>query len=278
MQKDFSKVLLITDLDGTILSHDKIVSKIDMAAIEKFRSLGGKFTIATGRALHAAKPYIDAIKPDFAALIYNGAAAWDYYNNKAVFCTTLPKSAIDYAKEIAKRFDFAGCEVLCLDNVYVPMMNDVEQYHIDICKTKPIFCDFDDINHDWIKVLFALDNKYQQDIADFCDSKCYKDVYFVKSEKRFFEMLPIGVSKGSGLSKLIEVYKLQGYTIFAAGDYDNDIEMLKSADYGFAVANAQQSVKDAADYVLKSSNEDNPITEILEFIYNKWDGGKNHER
>ncbi len=277
MPKDLSKVLIITDLDGTFLPDDKNVSLSDMSEIEKFRSLGGKFTIATGRALHAAKPYLDIIKPDLAALMYNGAVALDCADNKAVFCTALPSNAVNYAKEIAKHFDFAGCEVLCLDNVYVPMLNDVEQYHIDICKTKPIFCNFDEIPDNWIKVLFALDNKYQQDIADFCASKEYSDVYFVKSEKRFFEMLPIGVSKGSGLLKLIEAYKLQDYTVFAAGDYDNDIEMLKSADYGFAVANAQQAVKDAADYVLKSSNEENPMTEILEFIYNKWDGGKHHE-
>lgn len=277
MQKDYSKVLLITDLDGTFLPHDKHVSEGDMKMIKKFRALGGKFTIATGRALHAVKPYLDIIKPDLAALMYNGAVAWDCNLNQAVFVTTLLHNALSYTKEIAENFPFAGCEVLCLDKVYVPMLNDVEQYHIDICKTDPIFCSFDEIKDDWIKVLFAVENQFQQDIADFCESKAYDDVCFVKSEKRFYEMLPKNVSKGSGLKRLIDVYKLQGYTIFAAGDYDNDIEMLKSADYGFAVANAQEAVKSAADYVLKSSNEDNPMTEILEFIYKEWDGGNHHE-
>lgn len=278
MQKDLSKVLLITDMDGTFLPKNKELSEKDMKQIEAFRQRGGKFTVATGRALQASSRYFDAVKPDFAALLYNGAVAWDCNKNSAVFADFLPRFASSYAAEILQNFPEAGCEVLCLDNVYVPKLNDVEREHIGICRTNPVFCGFDEIPTNRIKVLFGIKHEMQQEMADFCNEKGYGGVDFVKSERCYFEMLPHNVSKGSGLKKLIEFYKLSGFTIFAAGDYDNDIEMLRCADFGFAVANAQDSVKNAADIVLKSSCEDCPMTEILNFIYNEWDGGKNNER
>ncbi len=278
MLKDLSKVLIITDMDGTFLPKNKQISAKDMQQIEKFRQMGGKFTIATGRALHAAQRYFDAVRPDFAALLYNGAVAWDCDSNSAVFSRFLPDFARNYAVEILNSFPDSGCEALCLDNVYVPKLNDIEREHIQICATNPIFADFDKIPDDIIKVLFAIENKQQQQMADYCKTKGYDGVDFVKSERCYFEMLPENVCKGSGLKMLIDHYNLNDYTIFAAGDYDNDIEMLQSADFGFAVANAQDSVKKAADIVLKSSCEDCPVTEILNFIYNEWDGGKINER
>ncbi len=277
MQKELSKVLLITDMDGTFLPKNKEISDFDMKQIDMFRKNGGKFTIATGRALQATSRYFSKVKPDFAALLYNGALAWDCISNKAVFANYLPPIASDYALEILNNFPNCGCEVLCLDNIYVPQFNEIEREHIGICQTNPVFCDFDKIPQNRIKILFGIEHDMQQQLADFCKEKGYCGVDFVKSERCYFEMLPKNVSKGSGLKKLIDTFQLDGFTIFACGDYDNDIEMLKAADFGFAVANAQPSVKASADIVLKSSCEDCPMTEILNFIYNEWDGGKNDE-
>lgn len=277
MQRKLSKVLLITDMDGTFLPKNKELSAFDMKQIEAFRQKGGKFTVATGRALQATSRYLPDIKPDFAALLYNGALAWDFKQNKAVFADYLLPSATDYALQILKKFPDCGCEVLCLDNVYVPQINDVEREHIGICQTNPIFCGFEKIPAEKIKILFAIKHAMQQQLADFCTEKGFCGVDFVKSERCYFEMLPNNVSKGSGLKKLIEFYKLHDFTVFACGDYDNDIEMLKAADFGFAVANAQPNVKANCDIVLQSSCDDCPMTEILNFIYNEWDGGKNNE-
>ena len=46
---DFSKVILMTDLDGTLLTDDKRILPLDLEAIERFRAGGGLFTMATGR-------------------------------------------------------------------------------------------------------------------------------------------------------------------------------------------------------------------------------------
>ena len=60
--EDMSKVLLITDLDGTFLPSNKVLSEVDLDAVRKFRNMGGKFTIATGRTLQSVQCYFDQLQ------------------------------------------------------------------------------------------------------------------------------------------------------------------------------------------------------------------------
>ena len=59
---DLSNVLLITDLDGTLLPDNKILSQKDKEAIKRFRADGGKFTVATGRTIQSAMKYLRSLK------------------------------------------------------------------------------------------------------------------------------------------------------------------------------------------------------------------------
>lgn len=61
---DFSKVILMTDLDGTLLTDDKRILPLDLEAIERFRAGGGLFTMATGRGYSMAKHIADKLRLD----------------------------------------------------------------------------------------------------------------------------------------------------------------------------------------------------------------------
>ena len=75
---DFSKVILMTDLDGTLLTDDKRILPQDLEAIERFRAGGGLFTMATGRGYSMAKHIADKLRLDCPAVVYNGAAVYDF--------------------------------------------------------------------------------------------------------------------------------------------------------------------------------------------------------
>ncbi|HAS78146.1 MAG TPA: Cof-type HAD-IIB family hydrolase, partial [Ruminococcus sp.] len=81
---DISKILLITDLDGTLLTKDKTISETDLEAINSFRKKGGLFSVATGRTIQAVKPYFDILKPDMPVILYNGAMIYDPKNKKII--------------------------------------------------------------------------------------------------------------------------------------------------------------------------------------------------
>ena len=81
----------------------------------------------------------------------------------------------------------------------------------------------------------------------------------------YYEMLPEGISKGTGLPRLLEAMgETERFTV-ASGDYGNDYDMVRMADLGVAVANAQQRVKDAAKFVVGDNNS-SPMAQIIEHI------------
>ena len=81
----------------------------------------------------------------------------------------------------------------------------------------------------------------------------------------YYEMLPEGISKAAGVKKLIELLGFQDKFVAAAGDYGNDRAMIAEADLGVAVANALDSVKEAADLIV-SDNNHAPMSQMIEHI------------
>ena len=64
---------------------------------------------------------------------------------------------------------------------------------------------------------------------------------------------------------------MENFTFVAVGDFDNDIEMLIEADLGAAPANAEDSVKRAADLVLKNSCDTGAVAELVDYIIERCD-------
>ena len=111
---DFSDVMIITDLDGTLLPENKILSEKDLEAIKRFRSDGGKFTIATGRTIQSADRYIKELEIDIPVILYNGSLIYDVQKQEVLFTDELPEFAPDIAKELFGFMKNPGGEVLKL--------------------------------------------------------------------------------------------------------------------------------------------------------------------
>ena len=87
----------------------------------------------------------------------------------------------------------------------------------------------------------------------------------IRSERTLFEILPKSVNKGVALMKMAELLGIDPDRTIAAGDYYNDVSMLKVAGAGFAVSNAVEEAKQAADYITVS-NDENAIAAIIDLL------------
>eukprot|EP00878_Enallax_costatus_P009421 GHUV01009846.1.p1 GENE.GHUV01009846.1~~GHUV01009846.1.p1 ORF type:complete len:311 (+),score=53.37 GHUV01009846.1:194-1126(+) len=70
------------------------------------------------------------------------------------------------------------------------------------------------------------------------------------------EVLPLGASKGAGVSWLLDYLGMDASGLMACGDGENDIEMLQLAAIGVAMGNAKREVVEVADYVVAKNDED----------------------
>lgn len=266
MKINLSKSFIVTDLDGTLYPQSKIVSDKDVLSIRKFTSLGGKFSIATGRPIQSVLPLLKMLKITTPVVLYNGAMIYDTVKNQPIWHRTLPSEIRDFVKNILDKFPDVAAEILAFDNIYSVQINDTERYHIEITNTNPKICTLEEVPDGWLKALFAAAPERLNDVMEYAKTLSVSGVSFVQSCEFFYEIIPENVSKGYALKKLLELSDFKDFTVAAAGDYYNDIEMLEAADIGFAVANAHPDVKEIADIVLNRSCEENAISDVIEHI------------
>jgi hypothetical protein len=263
---NYKNILMITDADGTLLTDDKRILDRDKTAIADFIAGGGGFTIATGRGVTLARTVVRELGLDLISLpcvIFNGAAVYDYKTEEFLWQCNLCESGKRYFEKLLDNFPNIGVEILVGDKIYVTNTNDFEEAHLKLGNITPVRCDYGEVpKSGWIKVLLVDEPRNIDKLIEFVDKNPCKDVHVVRSAPMYFEILPYGVNKGTGIQKLLELIGLKDRYIVAAGDYMNDLEMIKQADLGVATGNAEQIVKASADAVVCDNNS-GIIKEIL---------------
>lgn len=247
----FDGCLLVSDIDGTLLYDGKIPQN-NIDAIEWFKSEGGIFSIATGRAVPAAKYSYELAKANAPLLALNGGAIYDFKEDKFLYERSLDIRCVDIVFEILEKFPSVGAEFFNGADIYLIRGNKGTATHAEYenFKFKELPDNYTAIP--WGKVLFAFEDfetvalvqeyvkKFNVDFCNFINT-C------VSEKARYFELMPAGVNKGTGLKELKRIIGAK-YS-FGIGDFYNDIELIQYADYGAAVAAAPEDIKKIANYV-----------------------------
>lgn len=99
-------------------------------------------------------------------------------------------------------------------------------------------------------------------VAEYIDQNL-PELYYVNSEPECIDIMAAGVSKWKGIEILAKRLGISSKDIIAAGNYYNDIDMLRHAAVGIAVANSLDPVKENADYITKNDNNHDAVAEII---------------
>ncbi|MCM1329799.1 MAG: HAD family hydrolase [Ruminococcus sp.] len=263
----FSNTVLITDLDGTLLPQSKILNEKDLNAIEYFRRNGGIFTIATGRIIQAAEQFFEPLKPDAPVILNNGGLIYDVDKKKILYKQCIDNTAREYTIALMEKFPEMGVEVNLPDGIFAVNMTEWEQLHLSMTHLPYTEKSLEEIPPSgWCKVLYSIGGGRVKELSDYAAARGWDRTSFVISGDFLFECLPKDCTKGSALKRLWELEKWETFTVAAAGDYDNDIEMLEFADIAVAPQNAREIVKKAADYVTKATCEEGAIAETIDYL------------
>ncbi len=264
MNKKFEGYLLVTDMDGTLLNDKGKISKANKEAIAYFMEEGGRFTIATGRMTPSAKNVVYPIKINFPAILYNGGKIYDYNKDRTLYQSFLEEERKQVIEILKQEEPYLGIELYIDENVYIykPCKYSYrfsQQGYQVVRHIKP-----DIWEKKWTKVLL-IGEEEEIDRLETIFSEKYDAGLVIRSGARYLEIAPEYTTKGSALNYLINLYGIDPMKVIAAGDNMNDIELLKSAAYGFAVANGAKRLLDTAKYYAPSNNED-AIAYIINWI------------
>jgi Cof subfamily protein (haloacid dehalogenase superfamily) len=268
---DFTKTLIITDIDGTFLPKSKVYVPRNMEAINRLFELGGHFSISTGRVLQAASHLIgDDRFVNFPVILGNGCMIYDAEKKKPLWFQNLDKAVFDCIKEIADNFPDVSVEINTPDEIIICRINDYERYHILAARfKKTLEMTLDAASHyEWVKVLFAGEPSVITKVVEYVSEKNWDCAEFVSSADIFFEILPKGCNKGTALTRMREILLPKEYTVIAMGDYYNDLEMLSAADFSACPFDSLREVKSAVDYVCRATCDEGAVGEVIEKLIN----------
>ena len=257
----FEGRLLITDMDGTLLNKEHLVSPENSKALRRFTEGGGLFTLATGRMEKTVKPYLVDLPVNVPGIIYNGAAIYDFSENRVLWHNCLPDSITEVSQGILDRFPDIGFEVLHDGDIYFIRKNEETERHSIREGFDSIISTLDRVPKPWYKVLLAWkpDNLA---VVEAWLKETGGDFHAVYSEPQFLELLNSSASKGHALKQLLSMQGLQGLKVTAMGDNMNDLEMLKEADIGIATGNAHELLREAANLCC-STNDRHAVAEVI---------------
>lgn len=251
----FDGLLLLSDMDGTLLTMEKELTEENARAAEYFIANGGKFSVATGRAKRAMEYFLPRLKINAPAVLFNGSIIYDFERDAATCQMPIEfEQANAFARDIMARFPWAGFEIYLADSEFVAQNSDMTRRHFKAIQLEIIERRLEEIATPWIKFNITGNAEDMVAVEKYCIDT-YGGKYFMQfSSTRFFEIMANGADKGSGAIKVCEHCGIAREKLFAIGDSFNDLELLKCAAFSFAPKNAIAQIREIADCVLTDNN------------------------
>lgn len=268
---------IVADLDGTLLRSDKSLSQKTKSVIEELASRGIEFVPATGRSFYSMPKELLQIENINYAITSNGVSIYDVKRQTAIFTSCLPKEFVSGAIELLKDRVTFECYIRGkthigakdLENKLIRSENPVRLAYLK--QTRQPEKDI---------IQFMQSNINQIEGIDISVEPCRKaevlqlikerlpEVYITTSELNLLEISNADCGKHRGLERLCGMLNISPEEVIAFGDNNNDIEMLKAAGLGLAVANATEECKKAASRCIQSNDEDGVASAIMDILKN----------
>ena len=271
--------LYVSDLDGTLLNSDKVISEYSKKSLNKLIDKGVNFTVATARTPATVVDILKGININIPVVLMNGVVIYDIKSKKYIDIKEIDKATTNKILDIFEK-----------NNKY-PLVYGVKENKINVfykelsCSAEKVFYEErkDSKYKDFIKIdnyKKYIDNlgiinlitfgeynvveKIYNEIKNIynIEANFYEDIY--ERGTYFLEVYSKKASKANGIKQLRDYIKYDQLIVF--GDNINDIPMFQVADRGYAMLNGADELKNISTEVIKSNNEDGVVKKIESLI------------
>lgn len=242
----YQGVFLWADLDGTLLTPERVLPAENREAIAAFQAQGGRFGIATGRMERSASANFPDLVTNLPCIFYNGAlVAWhpDGAPLRAIHLSHDPSAMLDAVMAACPE---VGVEVLAAGKAWMVRRNAALEAQLGRERLEAVDARWSDIPPGWHKVLLGGEADVLASVARRLVEPAAGRFDLVRSEETLLEVLQPGVSKGEAARWIVGHAEPAPRCVAAVGDNDNDAALLAFAGVGVAMANGSASAKAAA--------------------------------
>lgn len=270
MAKTFENWLVVSDIDGTLNNKFRKLPKRNYDAIKKFTSLGGNFTLASGRMISSLKRNYDRVPANQPAVIVNGAGVYDYRREKLLWKQTIGPKGREFVREISELFNNHGHSVdvgiFFDDYVYIVKNGLLSRGQMYFDKSHYQVTHIDNVPEEgWMKVIFWSNPLTINELQKYIDKNENPDANFMASSLWSLEMLQKDTHKGTGIMWLANQIGIERSHIAAIGDYYNDWDMLKTVGLPACAGQAPKPIHEICKYEACHCNH-GCVGDLLEYI------------
>jgi Cof subfamily protein (haloacid dehalogenase superfamily) len=247
---------LVLDLDGTLLHAGLELDPAQVKALHRAIERGLTVTLATGRMPQAAAPYVAELQVTAPVILYNGALVRDPVTGGDLLSLELPpglpwKAYQSFANAPVHPIFYRDDRLYCLE---------LTQPIVAYCRERRLTAlpvdepqSFLQLGS-FVKCLFIGHPADLRLLREELASLVGAEAHLVNSHPHHLELLPAGVSKGAALRFVARHLGVPLSRVIAVGDEENDLEMLREAGLGIAMAHAPEAVRAAADRVAPAAD------------------------
>ena len=258
--------LIAVDIDDTLLNREKQITPRTKEALLDAQKNGVKVVVASGRLPFGVRPFAEALNVFEYGGYYLGFNGGAVLNSKdeLIASTYLDSKYIEPVYDVLRPTNITtmvhkGSTCYCdrKVNAYTHVESDVIGIPLN-----PV----DDIARfvDWKLNKFLLAGEPDELISTekVLKEKFGSELDIYLSAPWFLEVMPKGINKGLGVEKVCKDMGISMSEVIAFGDHFNDMPMIEMAGMGVAMGNAEEALREKADYVTADCDNDG-IAEAL---------------
>lgn len=262
--------LIAFDLDDTLLNHDLKITPKTVDAIRRAASKGIQIVLCSGRAENAMLPYVRALdiagtKEGRYLIGINGARILDLHTRLPVYTKNLDAEILSFVYHEAQKRNMPA-QVYDSSTIYSSADTKWARLDSQLCGLGfEVVDDFESfLKKGFPKILISAPvdevNSFMPELKEMLDEKA--EVF--TSKPFFLEVMPYGCGKGQSVLHLADILGIPRNQTMAFGDSLNDESMIRLTEYGVAMLNGIDYIKDAARFVTRRTNEEDGIADFLE--------------
>lgn len=271
--------MVLIDLDGTLLNDQKEVSKRNAETIQKIHEEKGVlFVLATGRNINDISQVIEAIGNSINQYVIasNGAIIKDNTKNDYVLRKYIDKEEVIKVIDTFRKYCLRGMvhtyegqlteeDAKVEIGTKVGLIKDLKQFYLENCIDTTSMITLHGEEKNLRQMIQEIRQNFNElDSTELCDLVIYlkEGVYSTK----YIDIMRKNATKANAIKILAEYLQINKDEIVVMGDGANDISMFEMSGYKVAMGNANQNLKEKADYITEDNNQDG-VAKALEKIF-----------